>query len=105
MPVGRSILQSGQVGTELIRALRDERPIRGRHVLLERVGSEEGNDEAPTGQQPRDRLVNGGDSYVYENGQLTAINHPAVRAVAERFKDRPGLAPERWYQVPRQRRA
>ena len=42
-----------------------------------------------------------GDSYIYESGQLTSINHPSVRAVAERFQDRPGLAPERWYQVPR----
>ena len=53
------VLHSPQVGTELIRALRDERPISGRHMLLECVRSEEGHDEAPTGQQLRDGLVSG----------------------------------------------
>ena len=42
-----------------------------------------------------------GDNFVYKDGRLTSANHPKVRAIAERYPDRPGLAPERWYHVPR----
>jgi len=42
-----------------------------------------------------------GDEYVYKNGRITAADHPNVRAIAEKYKDRPGLEPERWLQTPR----
>ncbi|MHB8763823.1 MAG: hypothetical protein ACYDA8_05735, partial [Deferrisomatales bacterium] len=38
-----------------------------------------------------------GDTLVHDRGYLTALDHPAVRAVAEKYPDRPGLDP-----VPRQ---
>jgi hypothetical protein len=42
-----------------------------------------------------------GDEYVYKNGRITTADHPNVRAIAEKYKDRPGLEPERWLQTPR----
>jgi len=42
-----------------------------------------------------------GDRYVYQNGRIAAADHPKVRAIAEKYKDRPGLEPERWLQTPR----
>jgi hypothetical protein len=42
-----------------------------------------------------------GDEYVYKNGRITTADHPKVRAIAEKYKDRPGLEPERWLQTPR----
>ena len=42
-----------------------------------------------------------GDEYVYKNGRITAADHPNVRAIAQKYKDRPGLEPERWLQTPR----
>ena len=41
------------------------------------------------------------DNYIYKDGRPTAADHPAVRAVAEKYPDRPGLEPERWLQAPR----
>jgi hypothetical protein len=32
-----------------------------------------------------------GDHVIYDSGRLTALDHPEVRAVAERYPDRPGL--------------
>jgi hypothetical protein len=40
-------------------------------------------------------------NYVYKNGRITTADHPKVRAIAEKYKDRPGLEPEQWLQVPR----
>jgi len=42
-----------------------------------------------------------GDKYVYRNGRITTADHPKVRAIAEKYKDRPGLEPEKWLQAPR----
>jgi hypothetical protein len=42
-----------------------------------------------------------GDKYVYQNGRITTADHPKVRAIAEKYKDRPGLEPEKWLQTPR----
>ncbi|HSE89172.1 MAG TPA: hypothetical protein VLJ79_23365 [Candidatus Binatia bacterium] len=42
-----------------------------------------------------------GDNYVYRNGRITTADHPKVRAIAEKYRDRPGLEPEQWLQVPR----
>src|SRR5258706_127388 len=42
-----------------------------------------------------------GDKNVYQNGRITAADHPKVRAIAEKYKDRPGLEPEMWLQTPR----
>jgi len=35
-----------------------------------------------------------GDTLVHDRGHLTALDHPAVLAVAAKYPDRPGLAPE-----------
>jgi len=35
-----------------------------------------------------------GDTLIYDNGRLTALDHPAVLAVASRYPRRPGLGPE-----------
>ncbi len=35
-----------------------------------------------------------GDTLVHDRGHLTALDHPAVRAVAAKYPDRPGLGPE-----------
>jgi hypothetical protein len=35
-----------------------------------------------------------GDTLVHDRGHLTALDHPAVRAIAARYPDRPGLVPE-----------
>jgi hypothetical protein len=35
-----------------------------------------------------------GDTVVHDRGRLTALDHPAVVAVAERYSGRPGLSPE-----------
>lgn len=35
-----------------------------------------------------------GDTLVHDRGYLSALDHPAVRAVAERYPGRPGLEPE-----------
>lgn len=35
-----------------------------------------------------------GDTVVHDRGRLTALDHPQVRAVAERYPGRPGLGPE-----------
>jgi hypothetical protein len=37
-----------------------------------------------------------GDSVVYEDGRLTAFDHPEVRKVAARYPDRPGVEPSQW---------
>ncbi len=37
-----------------------------------------------------------GDQFVYKEGRPTAAEDPSVRAVAERYPDRPGLEPELW---------
>ncbi len=37
-----------------------------------------------------------GDQFLYEEGRLTAADNPSVRAIAERYPDRPGLEPELW---------
>lgn len=37
-----------------------------------------------------------GDKVVLDNGYLTALDDPEVRAIAERYPDRPGLTPELW---------
>lgn len=42
-----------------------------------------------------------GDNFIYNEGRLASMDHPAVRAIAERYPDRPGLEPESWLQVPR----
>ena len=42
-----------------------------------------------------------GDNYVYKDGRITTADHPRVLAIAEKYKDRPGLEPERWLQAPR----
>ena len=42
-----------------------------------------------------------GDKYVYQNGRIAMADHPKVRAIAEKHKDRPGLEPEKWLQTPR----
>ena len=42
-----------------------------------------------------------GENYVYKEGKITTADHPKVRAIAEKYKDRPGLEPERWLQTPR----
>jgi len=42
-----------------------------------------------------------GDNYIYKDGRLTSAEDPKVKAIAERYQDRPGLDPERWLQVPR----
>ncbi|OGO22996.1 MAG: hypothetical protein A2144_12410 [Chloroflexi bacterium RBG_16_50_9] len=34
-----------------------------------------------------------GDTLVHERGHLTALDHPAVLAIAAKYPDRPGLAP------------
>ena len=41
-----------------------------------------------------------GDSYVYKDGRITTADHPKVRAIAAEYKDRPGLEPGLWLQVP-----
>ena len=33
-----------------------------------------------------------GDNYVYKDGRITTADHPKVRAIAEKYKDRPGLS-------------
>ena len=48
-----------------------------------------------------DRTLKIGDNYVYKDGKITTADHPKVRAIAEKYKDRPGLEPERWLQTPR----
>ena len=35
-----------------------------------------------------------GDTLVYDRGHLTALDDPAVVAIAEKYPDRPGLGPE-----------
>ena len=42
-----------------------------------------------------------GDNYVYKDGRITTADHPKVKAIAEKYKNRPGLEPERWLQTPR----
>src|SRR6266511_781261 len=42
-----------------------------------------------------------GENYVYKDGHITTADHPKVRAIAEKYKDRPGLEPEKWLQTPR----
>ena len=42
-----------------------------------------------------------GDDYVYKNGRITTADHPKVRAIAEKYKDRAGVRTERWLQTPR----
>jgi len=42
-----------------------------------------------------------GENYVYKDGRITTADHPKVRAIAEKYKDRPGLEPEKWLQTPR----
>jgi hypothetical protein len=34
-----------------------------------------------------------GDTYVYDQGHLTAMDHPAVKAVADKYPGRPGVEP------------
>src|SRR5205823_13244011 len=43
-----------------------------------------------------------GDHYVDRNGRITTAERPKVKAIAEKYKDRPGLEPERWLQTPRE---
>ena len=33
-----------------------------------------------------------GENYVYKDGRITTADHPKVRAIAEKYKDRPGLS-------------
>jgi hypothetical protein len=40
-----------------------------------------------------------GDRFVYKDGKLTVADDPTVRAIAERYPDRPGLEPELWLSV------
>ena len=42
-----------------------------------------------------------GEKYVYKDGRITTAEHPKVRAIAGKYKDRPGLEPEKWLQTPR----
>jgi hypothetical protein len=42
-----------------------------------------------------------GENYVYKDGRITTADHPKVKAIAEKYKDRPGLEPEKWLQTPR----
>ena len=42
-----------------------------------------------------------GDDFVYKDGRITTADHPKVRAIAEKYKDCPGLEPEKWLQTPR----
>jgi hypothetical protein len=37
-----------------------------------------------------------GDNYLWKDGRLTALDHPAVAAVAKKYPDRPGLDADRW---------
>ena len=37
-----------------------------------------------------------GDALVHDRGHLTALDHPEVRAVADRYPDRPGPLSEPW---------
>lgn len=37
-----------------------------------------------------------GDIFVLDRGHMTALDHPKVRAVAEKYPGRPGLNPEPW---------
>ena len=32
-----------------------------------------------------------GDTYIHKDGRLTALDHPAVKAVADKYPDRPTL--------------
>lgn len=38
-----------------------------------------------------------GDTLVHDGGRLRALDHPAVRAVAEKYPDRPGVDPDPRY--------
>ena len=42
-----------------------------------------------------------GENYVYKDGKIGSADHPKVRAIAAKYKDRPGLEPEKWLQTPR----
>jgi len=42
-----------------------------------------------------------GENYVYKDGRITTADQPKVRAISEKYKDRPGLQPEKWLQTPR----
>jgi hypothetical protein len=42
-----------------------------------------------------------GDNFVYKHGRITTADHPKVREIAEKYRDRPGLEPERWLRTPR----
>ena len=42
-----------------------------------------------------------GENYVYKDGKISSADHPKVRAIAAKYKDRPGLEPEKWLQTPR----
>ena len=37
-----------------------------------------------------------GENIVYQDGRLTAFDHPKVRAIAARYPDRPGVELGRW---------
>ncbi len=37
-----------------------------------------------------------GDTLIHDQGRLTALDHPAVRQVAEKYPGRPGIDPEPW---------
>jgi hypothetical protein len=34
-----------------------------------------------------------GDTLIHDRGHLTALDHPAVKAIAAKYPDRPGLGP------------
>ena len=37
-----------------------------------------------------------GDSFVWNEGRLSALEHPEVKRVAAKYPDRPGLDPRAW---------
>ena len=37
-----------------------------------------------------------GNNIVYQDGRLTAFDHPAVQKIAAKYPDRPGLEPGLW---------
>ena len=37
-----------------------------------------------------------GDAFLWQDGRLSALDHPEVRRVAEKYPDRPGLEAGSW---------
>jgi leucyl aminopeptidase (aminopeptidase T) len=67
------------------------------HVHL---GNSHGNDDFPYNMhvtaEIRGATLQVGDKYLWKDGRLTALDHPAVKAIAAKYPGRPGLDADLW---------